>query len=144
MPPKKFQKKVLPVDWEWAGTEIKKPEDITPQHRLRAAGLVGVTPCHFHPILRPSDDDIKPLGDSNCNEKRCKSWPTCYNHIGAEEVSEGRKEERKELMEGSRATCEAEVFRPGAWRPSSRARWTCGPTQCRSYLFCELHIISRC
>jgi ubiquitin carboxyl-terminal hydrolase 48 len=112
MPPKKpLKKRETTSDWDWVGTEVTRVEDITPQHRKRAAGLIGGEPCtpRYLPINPPShtldyDDAISVTasdasikfvkevakGDVECSQKRCRGWHLCLNYLGGEEVTDSR------------------------------------------------------
>ncbi|OCF60862.1 hypothetical protein L486_00506 [Kwoniella mangroviensis CBS 10435] len=95
-------------DWSWIHT-VSSPDQITRQHRRRAAGLHDLTPCPFNFSLatptkvEPEDDEdevievdakgkakakAKPSNNKvlGCTKQRCLKNPMCYNHIGAEKV----------------------------------------------------------
>jgi ubiquitin carboxyl-terminal hydrolase 48 len=76
-------RRVVP-DWSWVGTEVKTAQEITPEHRRRAAGLVGGKSCRYQYGDKADGFEVK---DSQCSEKRCKGNPRCLNYLGAEEVS---------------------------------------------------------
>ncbi|WWC62222.1 uncharacterized protein I303_104817 [Kwoniella dejecticola CBS 10117] len=96
MPPKKG----IQPDWSWI-PNITSPDDITPQHRRRAAGLGDLIPCplgySFETVPKGgegNDDEIlevdklgkekAPVKKVNgCTRKGCKNNPRCYNHLGA-------------------------------------------------------------
>nr|XP_019046681.1 hypothetical protein I302_05431 [Kwoniella bestiolae CBS 10118]OCF25611.1 hypothetical protein I302_05431 [Kwoniella bestiolae CBS 10118] len=101
MPPKKPAQ-----DWSWINT-ISSPDQITSEHRRRAAGLEGLIPCPFNfdlvkpaPIeLEEEDDEVvetdskgKPKAKPSknkvqgCTKQKCLRNPVCYNHLGAEQV----------------------------------------------------------
>jgi ubiquitin carboxyl-terminal hydrolase 48 len=102
MPPKSIARAAQ--DWSWVGAEAATIADITPEHRRRAAGLVGLCACPSRvegttttTAEPPAEDeqmkeekeedqskDAAPA--SQCGPKKCRTNPRCYNHIGGKEV----------------------------------------------------------
>ncbi|WWC94448.1 hypothetical protein V866_001294 [Kwoniella sp. B9012] len=95
-------------DWSWIHT-VSSPDQITRQHRRRAAGLQGLIPCPFNfsldtPTKVKSEDDedeiievdakgkakAKAILSNNkvpgCTKQRCMKNPMCYNHLGVDQV----------------------------------------------------------
>lgn len=84
-------KLALQPDWSWVGTEVIKEEDITPGHRLRAAGIIG-RPCRLvlqdeAVVVSDDSDAAGPSIRTRCSAKNCKDNPLCLNYIGGQEVS---------------------------------------------------------
>ncbi|OXG77311.1 ubiquitin carboxyl-terminal hydrolase 48 [Cryptococcus neoformans var. grubii Br795] len=87
-------------DWDWVGTEVQTPAQITLEHRRRAAGLVGGVACHRdltgHERETATDDsEVKMNGKgagkkkgTGCRAKGCKSNYMCYNNLGTEKLLE--------------------------------------------------------
>ncbi|ORY26328.1 hypothetical protein BCR39DRAFT_541321 [Naematelia encephala] len=96
--PAKLKRRQLQQDWSWVGTDVSKVEDITPEHWRRAAGLVDVERCpfplqHARKAFEVYEERHFSL-DSKCTASRCRRWPGCLNHLGAEElVAPGAKED---------------------------------------------------
>ncbi|WWD17001.1 hypothetical protein CI109_101437 [Kwoniella shandongensis] len=84
-------KQVNPGDWVWVGTEVQTPDQITPLHRRRAAGLAGGKICSFDltpPVQTTKGEKGKGTTgkDATCRPKACKCCPRCYNYLGADQV----------------------------------------------------------
>lgn len=92
------------LQWAWVGTEVVRPSDITPEHRLIACGLsqrngYPLCPNKYSQTADPVshetseipetevelDGDIIVISDDDdplCTAKTCKSNPNCLNHLG--------------------------------------------------------------
>ncbi|WOO83634.1 Ubiquitin carboxyl-terminal hydrolase 48 [Vanrija pseudolonga] len=109
MPPKSGYSRHPKPDWSWAGREVKRIEEITPEHRRRAAGVAPdqrLSTCRFVVDAasreatatvndgNSSDSSLVFLKEETCTLKKCKSNPWCLNHLGAKEwASDGTRQE---------------------------------------------------
>lgn len=89
MPPKGKTRRKPDPDWSWVGCEVHSPEQITSEHRRRAAGLIGGSSCPYRLQTGQanSEDSVKVTKDSTCKVNTCREWHRCYNHLGADQVS---------------------------------------------------------
>jgi hypothetical protein len=78
MPPKKIKH-----DWSWV-EDVNGVEEITDEHRLKAAGLNDVVPCTY--IYPAIDGDPLPVKEKKCNIGYCYTNPACYNYVGVKEL----------------------------------------------------------
>ncbi|WVQ80125.1 hypothetical protein IAT38_002226 [Cryptococcus sp. DSM 104549] len=102
-------KKPVLVDWDWVGTEVHSASDITPQHRRRAAGLVGGDVCPFS-LSPPTPAKANGAAGKTpskgkdvagkCKANTCKGSYMCYNHLGVDKLldPEAKKEAVNEKL----------------------------------------------
>ena len=87
--------------WNWIGSEVAHPKDITVAHRIRVAGLelydgrrpcrnkyakklangpsvTGATDANGDLITIDSEDEL----DIFCSKRMCKDSPFCLNYLG--------------------------------------------------------------